>query len=183
MSERMFCPRWLRASARPMPARAETAGQGLEPRTPRPERGELPITPPRNSDATQSIGAEPEASARSARPDGRRTATREHVRHGIESGLRLSEIADSLGVSRSTVCYHARRLGFPARRPEAIRHDWPAIQAYHDAGHTQIECRRKFGFSHEHWVAAIGRGELEPRLRRIPIEDLLVDGRPWRFTT
>jgi hypothetical protein len=39
-------------------------------------------------------------------------------------------------------------------------YDWTAIQAYHDAGHSFVECRARFGFTHTAWVKALKRGEL-----------------------
>jgi hypothetical protein len=36
-----------------------------------------------------------------------------------------------------------------------VLHDWPAIQAYHDAGHGFVECQKKFGFTHGAWNKAI----------------------------
>lgn len=38
--------------------------------------------------------------------------------------------------------------------------NWREIQRYHDEGHTFVECRRRFGFTHTAWVKAIKRGEL-----------------------
>ena len=40
--------------------------------------------------------------------------TRALVAELIDVGLPYSEIASRIGVSRPTVCYHARRLGIPA---------------------------------------------------------------------
>jgi hypothetical protein len=39
-------------------------------------------------------------------------------------------------------------------------YDWTAIQAYHDAGHSFVECQRRFGFTHTAWNKALKRGEL-----------------------
>jgi len=41
-----------------------------------------------------------------------------------------------------------------------VPHDWPAVQAYHHAGHGFVECRQKFGFSHTAWIKAIQSGRL-----------------------
>lgn len=137
----------------------------------------MPITPPRKSNAAQPAGAGPQASAREHAEDRRRTATRDQVRLGIEGGLRICEIARGLDISPSTVCYHARRLGYPARARPPRTFDWARVQAYHDAGHGQIDCRGRFGFSHHHWVAAVERGDLVPRSHLIPLDELLVEGR------
>ena len=40
---------------------------------------------------------------------------REAVRTRLEAGMTVSRIASELGISQATVCYHARRLGYPPR--------------------------------------------------------------------
>jgi 5-methylcytosine-specific restriction endonuclease McrA len=39
-------------------------------------------------------------------------------------------------------------------------HDWPAVQAYYDAGHDRDACRARFGFQLAAWYKAIARGQL-----------------------
>jgi hypothetical protein len=43
--------------------------------------------------------------------------------------------------------------------------DWEAIRDYYDAGHTKSECRDRFGISDWDWHAAVGRGDLIPRVK------------------
>ncbi|HET9096926.1 MAG TPA: HNH endonuclease signature motif containing protein [Candidatus Baltobacteraceae bacterium] len=38
--------------------------------------------------------------------------------------------------------------------------NWREIQRYHNEGHSFVDCRRRFGFTHTAWVKAIKRGEL-----------------------
>lgn len=38
--------------------------------------------------------------------------------------------------------------------------NWREIQRYHNEGHSFVECRGRFGFTHTAWVKAIKRGEL-----------------------
>ena len=102
-------------------------------------------------------------------------STRERIRPLLEAGLSVSAIARKVGVTPPTVCYHARRLGYPADGPR--RYDWSAVQAFHDAGASYRECRVRFGFSAGAWQAAVQRGELVPRAPALPLENLLVEGR------
>jgi DNA-binding transcriptional ArsR family regulator len=95
----------------------------------------------------------------------------------LEEGLGIAEIARRLGVSKPTVCYHARKLGVPARTEFARRFDWAEIRGVYEAGASMRECKRHFGFSSETWYAAVKRGDITPRGRLIPLEDLLVVGR------
>lgn len=48
------------------------------------------------------------------------------------------------------------------------KYDWTAIQEYYDLGHSLQECRAKFGFGNGAWDAAVGRGEIAPRLGKKP---------------
>jgi hypothetical protein len=49
-------------------------------------------------------------------------------------------------LSKSTVSYHARRLGFEPDARFSRRYDWQAIRSYYEVGHTVTECRERFGF-------------------------------------
>jgi DNA-binding CsgD family transcriptional regulator len=100
--------------------------------------------------------------------------TRDAVHRLLAEGLTRTEIADRLGMTRSTVTYHARRLGEPIDETCARRYDWPAIQAYYDEGHSVRECARVFGFSLQSWHAARLRGQLTTRSPAMPLSELLV---------
>jgi DNA-binding transcriptional ArsR family regulator len=65
----------------------------------------------------------------------------------LEAGVRRIDIARQLGISKSTVSYHARRLGEDVDARFACRYDWAVVQAYYDEGHSMRACRREFGFS------------------------------------
>jgi DNA-binding CsgD family transcriptional regulator/5-methylcytosine-specific restriction endonuclease McrA len=103
--------------------------------------------------------------------------TRAAVAELLDEGLSISQIGEQLGISKPTVCYHARRLGVPARGEFARRYDWSEIRMAYESGLSMRECKRRFGFSSNAWADAVQRGDIVPRLRRIPIETLLVVGR------
>jgi len=107
-----------------------------------------------------------------------RHETREAVRGLLEAGLSQSETAYRLGLSKGTVCYHARRLGIEGDGRFRRRYDWAEIQRAHDEGMSMRECQRAFGFSSAAWHDARRRGVLDTRPPGIPIEELLVAGRP-----
>jgi hypothetical protein len=92
----------------------------------------------------------------------------------LRRGMSRSAIARTLGLSKSTVSYHARRLGEPVDERGARRYDWQAIQGYYDEGHSLRDCIARFGFSRHSWHAAVRRGAIIPRAFPMPIEDLLV---------
>ena len=95
----------------------------------------------------------------------------------LRRGLSRGAIARSLGVSKSTVSYHARRLGERVDERGARRYDWQAIQLYYDEGHSLRACIDRFGFSRQTWHAAVKRGAIQPRSVAAPIELYLVTGR------
>jgi DNA-binding CsgD family transcriptional regulator len=109
----------------------------------------------------------PPKQARSSRPRGRRAGSQ--VKTGLlvaellRQGLSRAEIARRLGLAKSTVTYHAARLGEKIDGRFGSRFDWSVIQAYYDDGHSVRECSRVFGFSTWAWHDAVQRGVITPR--------------------
>jgi hypothetical protein len=91
----------------------------------------------------------------------------------LDAGLTRTDIAQELGVCKSTVSYHVRRLGGTMDVRAARRYDWEAIQQYYDSGHTFTECLNRFGFAKHTWHEAKKRGDLVTRPHAMPIEQLL----------
>jgi transposase-like protein len=104
--------------------------------------------------------------------------TRDAVRELLEAGKSQTEIAFELGLSKATICYHVRQLGIEGDQRFRQRYDWEAIQQAHASGMSMRECQRKFGFSTAAWHDARRRGVLDARPPGIPIDELLVAGRP-----
>src|SRR3954468_15950948 len=75
----------------------------------------------------------------------------------LDRGLSMSAVARELGISQSTVSYHARRLGIAPVESARRRSDWEAVQRAYDAGLSVAECRALFGFSPASWHAAARR--------------------------
>jgi hypothetical protein len=69
-----------------------------------------------------------------------------------------------------------RKLGFERDERFNKRYDWTEIRTYYDAGNSMRQCQQKFGFSGGAWTDAVNRGDIEPRPRAEPIEDLFVIG-------
>lgn len=104
--------------------------------------------------------------------------TRDQVARLIADGLSRAEIARALGLSKSTVSYHARRLGADVDERCARRYDWRAVQAYYDRGNGVRSCIREFGFSSETWYAAVRRGVIAPRPAHMSTDQLFRAGVP-----
>jgi DNA-binding CsgD family transcriptional regulator len=105
-----------------------------------------------------------------------RVRTREAVAALLAEGLSQAESARRLGINKSTVSYHAGRLGKPRDERGARRYDWVVIQAYYDCGFTKRECEEAFGFSSHAWHNAVKRGDIVARPQRIPDDELFVSG-------
>jgi transposase len=103
--------------------------------------------------------------------------TRHLVAELLARGLSSMEVARILGVCKSTVCYHKRRLGLEIEAKFNRRYDWAEVQRYYDLGHTISECQARFGFARATFVEAAKRGDLKTRPHGAPIEVYLVSGR------
>jgi Zn finger protein HypA/HybF involved in hydrogenase expression len=88
--------------------------------------------------------------------------------------MTVSETARDLGITQATVCYHARRLGYPPK--SQTRYDWAAIQTYYDGGHTYRETKARFGFSSGAWAKAVEAGKIVTRRNVTAFETWLVAG-------
>ena len=105
-------------------------------------------------------------------------STRDDVQDLLARGQCQNEIARNLGLSKSTVAYHVRKLGKKADPRFARRHDWEAVQHAIDRdGLSMRMCLEKFDISRDTWYRAIKRGNLIAPPAIIPLDELLVVGR------
>jgi AcrR family transcriptional regulator len=98
------------------------------------------------------------------------------VRALLERGYTRARIAETLGLSRSTVTYHAGRLGEDIDSRCGRRYDWATIRRFYEQGHSVADCQARFDFNMNAWHDAIRRGAITPRPARMPLEQLLVAG-------
>ena len=103
--------------------------------------------------------------------------TRALVGQLFAQGRNVTEIASALRVSKSTVCYHKRRLGIEIDERFNRRYDWSEVQRYYDKGNSVSACQRKFGFARKTFADAVKRGVVRTRPQSAPIEAYLVNGR------
>jgi Bacterial regulatory proteins, luxR family/HNH endonuclease len=100
------------------------------------------------------------------------------VRALLEKGMSGAAIARELGISKSTVSYHKRRLGKPVDTRCNRRYDWDAVQRFYDSGHSITECQEHFGFARKTFMDAAARGAVTTRSRiAAPLALYLVVGR------
>jgi 5-methylcytosine-specific restriction endonuclease McrA len=98
--------------------------------------------------------------------------SRERALGLLAAGHTQAEVARMLGLTKSTVAYHARRVRPPDPR-FSRRYDWTLVQAYYDAGHSVNQCVAHFGFSKKTWHEAKRRGDIKTRPHAMPIAQLL----------
>jgi 5-methylcytosine-specific restriction endonuclease McrA len=99
-------------------------------------------------------------------------ATRDDVWRMWADGKSQAEISRALGLSKSTVSFHVRKVHEPDPRFRR-RYDWNAVQAHYDAGHTVDDCVAHFGFSRQTWHAARQRGDIVTVSGAMTIDELL----------
>lgn len=99
------------------------------------------------------------------------------IKRLLLAGVPQAEVARRTGRSKSTVSWHARRLGVVSDGRSARRYDWTQVQAYYDAGHSITRCQERFGFSRQAWNLARRRGLVTARPQAMPIEQLLAGAR------
>lgn len=93
------------------------------------------------------------------------------------AGSKYNEICSTLGVAKSTVAYHARKLGLVRGKPIIqVRYDWIAIQSYYDLGFCLAEVAEHFNMKRSTLSDAARQGRLtvikgrcckRPRYRRV----------------
>jgi DNA-binding CsgD family transcriptional regulator len=98
--------------------------------------------------------------------------TKERVAELLDQGVSRIEIARRLGIAKSTVSYHARRLGAPIEVKFRRRYDWAIVQEFYEQGHSVRACCEAFGFSTGTWQSAARRGLVTPRPGYKPVEEI-----------
>jgi 5-methylcytosine-specific restriction endonuclease McrA len=93
-----------------------------------------------------------------------------------DEGLGPAAIGARLGISKSTACYHVRRLRGTGPSKFGRRYDWAEIQRFYDAGNSIAGCQAQFGFAKQAWNNAVRRGAVTARPQATPIEQLLTAG-------
>ena len=98
------------------------------------------------------------------------------IRSSLLRGERPIDIAKRLSCSKTTITYHAKKIGLDIQnRPD---YDWKAINDFHNDNHSLSECMDKFGFCRASWHKALKRGDVvtRPLAFGLPLDILLTPG-------
>lgn len=127
--------------------------------------------------AAEATKQEPKPRRRGPRK-GAKVRTHELVAELLAQGLSRAEIARRLDIRKSTVTYHAAKLGKDIDQRFARRFDWSCVQQYYDEGHSVRQCAQVFGFSTWAWSGAVKRGLITPRPAFKPLEEIFKANTP-----
>lgn len=83
---------------------------------------------------------------------------RQKIKELLDQGKSYGEIAKELNCSKSTISYHAKKLGKHSFVKKT--YDWAAIQAVYNEGNSYRECKKRFGFHSCAWHDAVKTGKL-----------------------
>ena len=82
------------------------------------------------------------------------------MKYNIEAllleGKSRAEIQQLLGCSKSTISYHAAKLGM--KLYDGKKYDWEEIKRYQLEGHSYQECKDKYQFGYTAWLQAAKQG-------------------------
>jgi len=77
----------------------------------------------------------------------------------LREGKTYKEIMPTVGCSKPTISFHAKRAGFA--RPTR-KYPWDAIQAYYNECRSVRACLAKFRLCRSTWIKAVHEGHLVP---------------------
>ena len=108
---------------------------------------------------------------------------KEQICEMLLNGNSYDEIVSVVGCRKSSISYHASRLGLSKPINKRI-YDWEEISIFYETN-TFTETRKKFGFSKRAWEKAIVRGDIVSRGYSdviVPLDEIL-DGKHPSYNT
>jgi orotate phosphoribosyltransferase-like protein len=81
---------------------------------------------------------------------------KEKIIHMLNNGYSQAQIVRELKCAKSTVSYHASKIGKGVFKQK--KHNWKEIAEYQADGHSVKECRDKFGCCAQVWNDALKKG-------------------------
>lgn len=90
-----------------------------------------------------------------------------NVREMLLQGLSYNEIRARTGLSKPTICYHAKKLGMVKRQVARV-FPWEEINNKWLEGETRTALKAEYKIYQDAWDAARWRGDIGARAVRIP---------------
>lgn len=92
----------------------------------------------------------------------------------LKEGKTYNEIQKLLGCAKSTISYHASKIGLGKTR---TIYNWNEIRSYYESSEsvTITDCIAKFGFSKASWDKAVARGDIVSKVKKLTLDDVLVE--------
>lgn len=87
----------------------------------------------------------------------------------LQAGKSYDQIIGEIGCSRSTISYHAHKVGKGTRRLNKVV-DWTIVQKEYDSGKSLRTCAEQFDYPMSASTRAVKRGDLILRPKRSCIE-------------
>lgn len=94
----------------------------------------------------------------------------------LKENKSYSEIIKELGCAKSTISYHAKKLGL-AKNSTQKSYDWKEVQEIYNLTKSPTQTISHFGMSNRSFDKALKRGDLDWVDPKIPLKELLVSGR------
>lgn len=91
-------------------------------------------------------------------------------------GKSYGAITERVGCSKSTISYHAKKLGL-SKKAYIKSYDWKEVQIYYDSCKSPVQTIKHFGMSRGSFSKSLKTGRLKWIDPTIPLENLLVADR------
>jgi 5-methylcytosine-specific restriction endonuclease McrA len=102
---------------------------------------------------------------------------KQQIQELLLQGKTYSEIVKQVGCAKSSIAYHAKKLGLQKSTYKVITYDWNEVQRIYEELKSPTQVVKHFGMSKGSFHKALKRGDLTRVECRIPLEDLLVSTR------
>jgi DNA-binding transcriptional ArsR family regulator len=104
---------------------------------------------------------------------------KEKIEELLKEGKTYKEISEDVGCTKSTISYHAKKLGLSRAdgRGAPITYDWTEVQQHYNDSKSPTQTTNHFGMSKGSFSKALKRGSLDWVDPKIPLEELLVPSR------
>ena len=95
----------------------------------------------------------------------------------LEQGLSYKEISEKTKLTKATISYHAKKLGFG--KPKKVA-DLSQLKSLYDSGLSLAECAKKLGVSKDTVSKAVKKGLVQVRSKSLDFDKMFVENSDTR---